>query len=341
MNPLLLAAAILIKVLPSAPLIEQARGQQVVNFDFLIENTSEAKVELTRIELAARTPDGKLVLHRQVQDNGDSISTLPARTLEPHAKIVVYNPFYALPAGIDLSHLEYDFTFGEKDHVIVNVQPRAFRPKTVLSLPLGGRVLIHDGHDFYAHHRRLDVTGGMTTALGITSNMTRYAYDFVVVNEHGDMFKGDGSHNADWYGFGVPVYAPGAGTVVAAFRDEPDHGKDSRFEPDLDEIRKNVLRIGGNYVLIDHGNGEYSWIAHMKQGSVLVKAGDKVKAGQPIGAMGASGDSIFPHVHYQLQSDNYLGEGLPSYFANVRRFDGKGWVAVADAIDTGDVVTPR
>ncbi|PTL82866.1 hypothetical protein DAT35_18020 [Vitiosangium sp. GDMCC 1.1324] len=41
------------------------------------------------------------------------------------------------------------------------------------------------------------------------------------------------------------------------------------------------MELAGNVVVIDHGGGEYSLLAHMQQGSVTVKAGDKVRAGQP------------------------------------------------------------
>ena len=87
------------------------------------------------------------------------------------------------------------------------------------------------------------------------------------------------------------------------------------------------------------GNGEFSVLAHMKQGSVTVKAGDRVKRGQKIGELGASGDSMFPHLHYQLQRDAKTGEGLPSYFRDFRRLTGKSWVRVKRGhVDTGDVV---
>jgi len=58
----------------------------------------------------------------------------------------------------------------------------------------------------------------------------------------------------------------------------------------------------GNCVIIDHGNSEYSLMAHMQQGSVTVKVGERAVAGQVIGKLGDSGDSFGPHVHYQLQS---------------------------------------
>ena len=75
----------------------------------------------------------------------------------------------------------------------------------------------------------------------------------------------------------------------------------------------------GNHVVIDHGNGEFSLIAHLQAGSVLPKLGDRIRQGDPIGKLGASGDASGPHVHYQLQSaiDWQYADGLPCTFSNV------------------------
>ena len=75
----------------------------------------------------------------------------------------------------------------------MNPDTTYYSSKSPIIIPMGlfaepwvdrrGRAFVHDGHDYYSHHRRLDVTGGMTTAIGVKTNMTRYAYDFVIVDE--------------------------------------------------------------------------------------------------------------------------------------------------------------
>jgi murein DD-endopeptidase MepM/ murein hydrolase activator NlpD len=85
----------------------------------------------------------------------------------------------------------------------------------------------------------------------------------------------------------------------------------------------------GNNVVIDHGNGEFSMIAHFQQNSVSVKSGDRVAAGQLIGRLGSSGDSTAPHVHHQLQSgpDWTTSDALPHHYENGpgKRHD-RGWM---------------
>jgi len=64
---------------------------------------------------------------------------------------------------------------------------------------------------------------------------------------------------------------------------------------------KNTGTAGmGNYVIIDHGNGYKTRYMHMTKGSVRVKAGQKVKAGEIIGYMGSTGNSTGLHLHFDI-----------------------------------------
>lgn len=334
---LLLSASL--STLPATPLIEMTKSGQALNFDLVIENSGDAKLVVDEIEATVLDASGVLVSQRRLQWNGASILTLPRREIEPGKKIVVFNPFHEFASDLALRTIRYDVTFEDGTRQSVTVSPLKYEVKADLMLPVTGRVFVHDGHDFYSHHRRLDITGDMTTALGISTNMTRYAYDFTIVDEKGMMHRDDGAENEEWFGFGTPILAPADGIVVKAASGFADGSKAKPVPLDRDAVMKDIATIFGNFAIVDHGNGEFSVLAHMKQGSVSVKAGDRVKRGQKIGEMGASGDAMFPHLHYQLQRDAHLGEGLPSYFRDFKRFTGSAWVHVARGqIDTGDVV---
>ena len=56
----------------------------------------------------------------------------------------------------------------------------------------------------------------------------------------------------------------------------------------------------GYYVKIDHGNGMQTLYAHCKSGSLMVKPGDKVAAGQPIARIGMTGFATGPHLHFEV-----------------------------------------
>ena len=57
----------------------------------------------------------------------------------------------------------------------------------------------------------------------------------------------------------------------------------------------------GNYVVIEHSDGNYTYYAHMAQNSITVRAGDTVKQGQVIGKMGHSGNSTGMHLHFEVR----------------------------------------
>ena len=149
----------------------------------------------------------------------------------------------------------------------------------------------------------------------------RFAYDFIYA-EDGKLSKDDPTENRDYFGFGKPIFSPAAGRVVLAV----DTVEDNRLG------MMNSQSPPGNYVVIDHGNSEYSFFAHFKKGTVAVKEGNTVKAGDLLGQMGNSGQSSLPHLHYHLQNGKGFqqGVGLPAFFRNYTA-DGKK-VAIGEPI---------
>jgi murein DD-endopeptidase MepM/ murein hydrolase activator NlpD len=59
----------------------------------------------------------------------------------------------------------------------------------------------------------------------------------------------------------------------------------------------------GNVVVIDHGNGWQSLYAHLSR--ILVQCGQGVTQGEVIGAIGSTGNSTGPHLHFELRNDKY------------------------------------
>ncbi len=145
-----------------------------------------------------------------------------------------------------------------------------------------------------------------------------FAYDFVRLGPDGRTFSGSGMDNRDHYSFGQPILAPASGKVVLVRDDMPDQ---SPAEPlDSAAIAGDLTRVAGNLIVLAHGHGEFSFLAHLQTGSVRVRQGDTVKRGQEIAAVGNSGQSPGPHLHYHLQNGPHLfvDQGLPVRFHNFR-----------------------
>lgn len=71
--------------------------------------------------------------------------------------------------------------------------------------------------------------------------------------------------------------------------------------------------IIGNHVILDLGEGTYAVYAHVQRGSLQVRAGDTVRAGQPIARVGNSGNTTEPHLHFHLMDgpDPDSARGIP------------------------------
>jgi len=94
---------------------------------------------------------------------------------------------------------------------------------------------------------------------------------------------------------GIRVIAAAAGTVRATRNRMPDV---SVKEPGSPSVKG---REAGNSVAIQHGNGWETQYSHLRRGSVLVKPGDHVTQGQPLGMVGLSGNTEFPHLHFSVR----------------------------------------
>jgi murein DD-endopeptidase MepM/ murein hydrolase activator NlpD len=94
---------------------------------------------------------------------------------------------------------------------------------------------------------------------------------------------------------GIEVRAAAAGTVDALRDGMPDQR--------LDEAGLEALggRSCGNGIRLDHGDGWTTWYCHLRRGSLMVQEGDRVEAGQVLALVGLSGETSFPHLHFDLR----------------------------------------
>jgi hypothetical protein len=169
--------------------------------------------------------------------------------------------------------------------------------ETPLSLPFKGKWLVFWGGDTAKQNQHHDVSN------------QKYAFDFISVGENGKTRKGESQTNEDYFAFGREVLAPADGEVTDVIGGVRDNTPGSM----------NPYSALGNAVLIQHGKYEVSVLAHLKQNSVIVKVGDKVKRGQVIGLCGNSGNSSEPHLHFHVQNTPVIqdGTGIKCYFQKV------------------------
>ena len=178
----------------------------------------------------------------------------------------------------------------------------------IFSLPFNGEWLTFWGGDTAEQNHHHD------------SQSQRYAFDFIVVDDSGKFVKTNGATSDDYYSFGLDVLAPADGEVVEAV----DGLRDNKPK------ELNNFNFIGNYIMIKHDDKTYSVLGHLKQHSVAVKNGDRVKRGQKIALCGNSGNTSDPHLHFHVQDsdvfakvdENYkrqdVARGVKVYFLNIK-----------------------
>jgi hypothetical protein len=94
---------------------------------------------------------------------------------------------------------------------------------------------------------------------------------------------------------GVAVLAAAPGTVRATRDDMADIPSNAPNAPDL------AGKECGNGLIIKHGDGWETQYCHMRRGSITVEKGARVANGTPLGLVGLSGKTVFPHIHISLR----------------------------------------
>jgi hypothetical protein len=332
-----------VKVYPEPPVIERTGGLQQLNFEFRLEAVG-GPVKLLNILVKSTDRTGGLSRFRQlvpanypanfsdvaVFDGEKFVGSQPFAVSGPipsGGRVLFFNPWHSFGADELLGGFNYTFYFvddrGRVGTTSVDVKPMEARALVPLRLPITGRWLVLEGHDYETHHRRIFSP----------INGQRYASDFVALHPGDVLYKGDGTKVTDYASFGADVVSPGSGTVVARENGLVDNPIGAR-----DDVQQ-----AGNHVVIDHGGGLFSVLSHLQKGSVTVNVGDKVGPGQLLGKVGNSGASDLPHLHYHLQKGADLqisrAEGVVALFSRYKRVLGKQEILVeTGAPATGDVV---
>ncbi len=141
--------------------------------------------------------------------------------------------------------------------------------------------------------------------------------------------KPNPSELSDYYIYNREVIAPADGIVVEVgdqFPEELMKDPAALTAEYFQQLRKKLVpEIGfpnfvrGNYIIIDHQNGEYSFYGHLSEGSIKVEIGDTVKQGEVIARVGNTGHSDAPHLHFHLMDSPhcYEANGLPVVFEDI------------------------
>jgi murein DD-endopeptidase MepM/ murein hydrolase activator NlpD len=262
------------------------------------------------------------------------ISLSGTRVLKPGTALLIPQQVLTYSGKRDGIRVNVQTTIGMKEatlFILTSTSQAAF------ALPFDGMWYDGAGPSLHSHHR--------------WAVPQEFAHDFMRLGADGLSYSGEGKSFTDYYAYGQPVLAAADGQVVAVLDGEPEDvgllqqpGEPLQtyvqriVERQNQQLTRGARGIIGNHIVIRHGD-EYSFYAHLRPGSLRVKVEDTVTRGQPIAAVGSSGSSTEPHLHFHVCDgpDVMACAGIPAKFENVEIY---GALTVRQP-QSGDLVRNR
>lgn len=143
----------------------------------------------------------------------------------------------------------------------------------------------------------------------VANRAQKNAFDLMIVDSMKRSYRTTGKTTEDYYAFGQKLYSPCDGEIV------------SMIDGVIDNIPgvMNPAQLTGNSIIIKSSKNEYILMAHMKQNTVAVKLGQKIKTGDFVGLCGNSGNSSEPHLHLHIMDspDLKTGTGIKCFFDKI------------------------
>ena len=303
-----------IAIRPDAVYVENIGGNIVpierVFFHIVIDNPSKVTAEVQWVRFDVTNSRGVVF---SGQYSGAALtdlfdSAIDRKRIEPTTKrslnVVpgerksISDIFMDFPKGFigEFLLVEIDYKAGGKENskkvsVQLNLSP-GFSGR----LPFDGAWYVVAEHGFLDAHKRFLAEA--------------FAYDFIQIGANGKSFLRDGRNNADYYAYGKKVLAAKDGIVVMTRNDIAENMPPGE--------RTNLNTPGGNVVIVNHGNGQFGYYAHLKPFSITVKKGSRVRAGEALGEVGNTGDSSEPNLHFHVMNgpDPAQADGIPAGFEN-------------------------
>jgi murein DD-endopeptidase MepM/ murein hydrolase activator NlpD len=317
-------------VAPTSLRLEVMRGDEVIEQRML----PTARLDAAAKKGAALAQSGMLAAvdfqFAPKQLLGDGVTLGDERQLAPGQALLVGSQLLTYQGAADHLRLRAEFDGGSAELSVAlesGTAPGHYRS------PLSGRWYVGAASTPHSHHR--------------WAVPEEFAHDLIRLGGDGGTHRGTGAAMRDYYAYGQPVHATADGTVVTVESGQPDNvamlrgpeESNAEYNQRLlagqgELLAKGTAAVAGNHVIIRHADGIFSVYAHLAPGSLKVKAGEAVKAGQVLAAVGGSGNSTEPHLHFQLcdAPDALHCAGIPVHFDDATLLFGE-----ERELQTGDV----
>ena len=188
------------------------------------------------------------------------------------------------------------------------------RPAVVLGPPVrGGPWLCANGLAATNAHATTYMSGDARLRVP-----QRYGCDFQLVDSAVSILPNpfpDTISNDMFYGHSQDILAVADATVAAVIDSIPENVPQANGEIRM-AVPLTTRTVSGNLVTLDLGGGRFAFYAHLRPGTIRVRPGQAVRKGDVIGLLGNSGNSVGPHLHFQVGNTPSLNSsvGMPYVF---------------------------
>ena len=300
----------------TAPVAVRSGGQYLIQYELGLSNHSLKETTIERVEVLGPRP--LLALEGDSLNKAIAVGMSTKAVLPPGGITAVLVVLSVDQVPRTLTH-RVQYRDRESQQPLTVEQPGTPVRQSTLRLraPLkGDRWLVLNGPSGNNHH-----TSGFLPYQGRVHVPQRFAIDFVQLDPGGKLYHGDEKDNRNHQCYGAEVLAVASGRVVEVRDGIPENVPDNEKRA----VPMTLATVAGNGVVLDLGHAHFAHYGHMQPGSIRVRKGDRVQAGQLLGLVGNSGNSSGPHLHFEISDSSGIlyGEGLP--FA-IDRFTRNGTV---------------
>jgi murein DD-endopeptidase MepM/ murein hydrolase activator NlpD len=295
--------------------------RQVVVYELNVTNFDLVPVRLKRLEVFADEAGGAplsalggdALAKAMTRIGSGSGGSMDTAVIEPGGRSVVFAWIEVDPARRLPASLRHELTFSPEsgdvkaDQTIKDFDVPVRRGSVpTLSPPFkDGIWLAGNGPANDSAHRRT-----LIAIDGRVFSPERFAIDWDKIGPNGDTHHDGTTRNENWWGYGEPVLAVADGEITALQDGIPDNAPRSLPPVTLDNI-------AGNYVVLRISPTRYVTYAHLQNGSVRVRLGERVRRGATLGLLGNSGQTTGAHLHLQVTDRNSVleSDGVPFVIA--------------------------
>jgi Peptidase family M23 len=313
---------------PGTPEVFGGDGKTHVAYEFFLANFTDQTIQIDSLAIGESDPELKAtpvssadaLNHEQLKSVFSLIGANPMKPQDPVLKPSEGGVIFLLRDDWNLEKWTNELTVEAqgkpqtRQKVVVDMNLSPTKP-LVIRAPLRGKNWwTPNGPANDSVHRRVVVA--LANHLDLPE---RFAVDWIQLGTDGQSFTGNQSDNRSYHCYGAEVLAVADGKVVGV--------KDGIMEnvPNAAKMAVPITleTIGGNYVMEDIGGGRYAFYAHLIPGTIAVKVGDSVKAGERLAKLGNSGNSTEPHLHFHVcdSPSPLLCNGLPFEIDHFTRYD--------------------